>query len=70
MLQQSLLSEQQQSTTPSQQPPQTRTIHLNPLLGVAPLGPQPLSKDHSRQLIMLDAAHQHLPHASDSERLR
>ena len=33
-----------------QQQPSTTSIHLNPLLGVAPLGPQPLSKEHSYQL--------------------
>lgn len=51
-------------------PPQTATIQLDPLLGVAPLGPQPLSKEHCYQLAMLDAAYHHLPHPSDSERLR
>ena len=33
-----------------QQQPATTSIHLNPLLGVAPLGPQPLSKEHTYQL--------------------
>ena len=53
-----------------QQVPQTTTIHLNPLLGVAPLGPQPLSKEHLYQLAMQEAGYHHLPHPSDSERLR
>jgi len=44
--------------------------HIPPLLGVAPLGPVPLSKDHQFQYSMLEAACQHLPHPSDSERLR
>ena len=61
-----------QPTSPSleqsQQP--TTTIHLNPLLGVAPLGPVPLSREHFYQLTMLEAAHYHLPHSSDSERIR
>ena len=48
----------------------TSTIQLNPLLGVAPLGPQPLSKEHCYQHAMLDAAYHHLPHPSDSDRLR
>lgn len=48
----------------------TTTIHLNPLLGVAPLGPQPLSKEQCYQLAMLDAAFQHLPQPADSERVR
>ena len=58
--------------TSQQQPqaPQTTTIHLNPLLGVAPLGPQPLSKEHLYQLAMQEAGYHHLPHPSDSERLR
>ena len=68
-------SEQQQQQTQQQTPatsqsPETSTICLNPLLGVAPLGPQPLSKEHGYQLTMLDAAYHHLPHPSDSERLR
>ncbi len=58
--------EQQQQ----QQQPQTTTIHLNPLLGVAPLGPQPLTREHCYQLAMQEAAYHHLPHPSDSERLR
>eukprot|EP00918_Siedleckia_nematoides_P005024 GHVU01011124.1.p1 GENE.GHVU01011124.1~~GHVU01011124.1.p1 ORF type:complete len:790 (+),score=114.32 GHVU01011124.1:136-2505(+) len=72
-LQQQLQQQQQapQALTP-QQPstPQTTTIHLVPLLGVAPLGPQALSKEHCFQLAMLESAYQHLPHPSDSERLR
>jgi len=55
------------------QPPQqssTTTIRLNPLYGGAPLGPQPLSKDHLVRLAVLEAAYRHLPHPSDSERLR
>ncbi|XP_036370301.1 CCR4-NOT transcription complex subunit 3 isoform X2 [Octopus sinensis] len=50
--------------------PQTTTIHLNPILGVAPLGPSPLTKENYYQLTMLEAAFNHLPHPSDSERLR
>ncbi|XP_078316901.1 CCR4-NOT transcription complex subunit 3-like isoform X2 [Crassostrea virginica] len=52
------------------QQPQTTTIHLNPLLGVAPLGPVPLSRENFYQLQMLEAAYHHLPHPSDSERQR
>ncbi|KAK3610711.1 hypothetical protein CHS0354_028101 [Potamilus streckersoni] len=63
-----VLSQQQQQQ--QQQQPQTTTIHLNRLLGVAPLGPVPLSKEHFNQLMMLEAAFHHLPHPSDSERLR
>jgi len=68
-------SEQQtmnQLSLATQPPPQssTTTIRLNPLYGGAPLGPQPLSKDHLVRLAMLEAAYRHLPHPSDSERLR
>ncbi|XP_064640327.1 CCR4-NOT transcription complex subunit 3-like isoform X2 [Lineus longissimus] len=70
-----------QQQTPPQQPPQappppppqqqqTTTIHLNPLLGVAPLGPQPLTKEHCYQSAMLESGFHHQPHPSDSERLR
>lgn len=41
-----------------------------PLLGVAPLGPVPLTKETQMQLTMLEAASRHMPHPSDSERLR
>ncbi|CAG5127807.1 unnamed protein product [Candidula unifasciata] len=69
------LSEQQLSTQlPQQQPlpqvPQTNTIHLNPLLGMVPLGPTLLSKEQHYQLSLVDAAYHHLPHPSDSERMR
>lgn len=70
----------QTTSTPSQDPqllqqqqqqqPQTTTIHLNRLLGVAPLGPVPLGKEHFYQLTMEEAGFHHLPHPSDSERLR
>ncbi|XP_012938205.1 CCR4-NOT transcription complex subunit 3 isoform X2 [Aplysia californica] len=52
------------------QAPQTNTIHLNPLLGMAPLGPIQLTKDQHYQLSNLEAAYHHLPHPSDSERMR
>ncbi|XP_041362287.1 CCR4-NOT transcription complex subunit 3-like isoform X2 [Gigantopelta aegis] len=63
-------SQSQSSLQPSPVAPQTTTIHLNPLLGVAPLGPMPLIKEHYCQLAMLEAGFHHLPHPSDSERLR
>ena len=65
---------------------QKTEAHIPPLLGVAPLGIVPLSKEHQFQyryhpshhrlvpytalLSMLEAASHHLPHPSDSERLR
>ncbi|KAH9513143.1 CCR4-NOT transcription complex, subunit 3 [Bulinus truncatus] len=71
----SVLSEQQLSTQLPQQlqiaqVPQTNTIHLNPLLGMAPLGPVQLAKEQHYQSAMVDAAYHHLPHPSDSERMR
>jgi len=49
---------------------QKTEAHIPPLLGVAPLGVVPLSKEHQFQYTMLEAASHHLPHPSDSERLR
>jgi len=49
---------------------QKNEAHIPPLLGVAPLGIVPLSKEHQFQYSMLEAASHHLPHPSDSERLR
>jgi len=52
------------------QPGQKTEAHIPPLLGVAPLGVVPLGKEHQFQYSMLEAASHHLPHPSDSERLR
>jgi len=49
---------------------QTSSIRLSPLLGVAPLGPRKLTEEHHHQADMLMAAYSHIPHPSDSERLR
>lgn len=43
---------------------------MQPLLGVAPLGPIPLGQDRMYQLRMLETAFKHLPQPSDSERVR
>lgn len=51
-------------------PQQTCTIKLNPMLGVAPLGPQPLNEEHKREIRMQESAYNHVPQPSDSERLR
>jgi hypothetical protein len=48
----------------------TKEAHIPPLLGVAPLGPVPLQKEHQHQFQMMDAAHCHLPVSADSERMR
>ncbi|XP_049779012.1 CCR4-NOT transcription complex subunit 3-like [Schistocerca cancellata] len=49
---------------------ETSEAHIPPLLGVAPLGPVPLQKEHQCQFQMMEAAYYHMPHPSDSERLR
>lgn len=43
---------------------------IQPILGVAPLGKTPLSKDQNQQLIILESAFKKLPHPSDTERMR
>ncbi|KAH7950341.1 hypothetical protein HPB49_022712 [Dermacentor silvarum] len=53
-----------------QQSAATTEAHIPPLRGVAPLGPAPLSKECFYQLRLLEAASMHMPHPSDSERLR
>lgn len=49
---------------------QTSEAHIPPLLGVAPLGPVPLQKEHQCQFQMMEGAYYHMPHPSDSERIR
>lgn len=54
-------------------PPNTTGVHstpIQPLLGVAPLGPISLGQDKVFQLRMLEAAFKHLPDPSDSEKVR
>lgn len=58
------------NSTPASSNLQTSSIRLSPLLGVAPLGPKKLTKEHCYQAEMLTAAYQHVPFPSDSERLR
>uniref|UniRef100_A0A8C7IVC9 CCR4-NOT transcription complex subunit 3 n=1 Tax=Oncorhynchus kisutch TaxID=8019 RepID=A0A8C7IVC9_ONCKI len=43
---------------------------IPPSLGVCPLGPTPLSKDQVYQQTMQESAWTHMPHPSDSERIR
>uniref|UniRef100_A0A8C7XMJ1 CCR4-NOT transcription complex subunit 3 n=1 Tax=Oryzias sinensis TaxID=183150 RepID=A0A8C7XMJ1_9TELE len=45
-------------------------VSIPPSLGVCPLGPAPLSKDQLYQQPMQEAAWTHMPHPSDSERIR
>lgn len=44
--------------------------HIPPLLGVAPLGPCPLKKEHQLQFQMMESSEYHLPHPVDSEKMR
>uniref|UniRef100_A0A8D8WVI2 CCR4-NOT transcription complex subunit 3 n=1 Tax=Cacopsylla melanoneura TaxID=428564 RepID=A0A8D8WVI2_9HEMI len=44
--------------------------HIPYMLGVVPLGPQPLHKAHHYQYQLVDQAYHHLPTPADSERLR
>uniref|UniRef100_A0A674PJL7 CCR4-NOT transcription complex subunit 3 n=1 Tax=Takifugu rubripes TaxID=31033 RepID=A0A674PJL7_TAKRU len=45
-------------------------VSIPPSLGVCPLGPVPLSKDQQYQQTMEESAWTHMPHPSDSERIR
>jgi len=66
------LEQQLQQPPPPQQPPpapETCAV-IPPMLGVAPLGTAPLTKDQQYQFQMLDAAFYHMPHPSDTERVR
>ena len=81
-----VLSKEMSGLHERQRSGQKTEAHIPPLLGVAPLGIVPLSKEHQFQyryhpshhrlvpytalLSMLEAASHHLPHPSDSERLR
>ncbi|XP_030644861.1 CCR4-NOT transcription complex subunit 3b isoform X2 [Chanos chanos] len=55
--------------TVAPQPCVTEVI-IPPSLGVCPLGPIPLSKDQLYQQAMQEATWTHMPHPSDSERIR
>ncbi|XP_068684198.1 CCR4-NOT transcription complex subunit 3-like [Montipora foliosa] len=60
-------SSSSQTTDESKTVQETNTAHLQPLLGVAPLGPAPLNKERCYQLAMLEAA---LPSSATSWGLR
>ncbi|XP_063798933.1 CCR4-NOT transcription complex subunit 3 isoform X7 [Pseudophryne corroboree] len=63
-------------TTTTAQPPATQPstqlseVNIPLSLGVCPLGPVPLTTDQLYQQAMEDAAWHHMPHPSDSERIR
>uniref|UniRef100_A0A8C2GQ23 CCR4-NOT transcription complex subunit 3 n=1 Tax=Cyprinus carpio TaxID=7962 RepID=A0A8C2GQ23_CYPCA len=50
--------------------PAVSEVNLPPSLGACPLGPTPLSKEQLYQQAMEEAAWTHMPHPSDSERIR
>ncbi|KAM6967786.1 CCR4-NOT transcription complex subunit 3a isoform 5-T5 [Aplochiton taeniatus] len=56
--------------TPAAPQPSLSEVSIPPSLGVCPLGPTPLSKDHVYQQAMQESAWTHMPHPSDSERIR
>ncbi|XP_040183551.1 LOW QUALITY PROTEIN: CCR4-NOT transcription complex subunit 3 [Rana temporaria] len=60
------------TTQPPSSQPSTQLTEVNiPLsLGVCPLGPVPLTTDQLYQQAMQEAAWHHMPHPSDSERIR
>ena len=61
---------QQQNASSQQQPKGHGEANVPPLLGVAPLGIVTLTKDQIYQVAMMEACWRHMPHPSDSERLR
>lgn len=63
-------SSSSQTTDKTKALQETNTAHLQPLLGVAPLGPVPLNKERCYQLAMLETAYHHLPLPADSEKVR
>ncbi|XP_029919363.1 CCR4-NOT transcription complex subunit 3-like [Myripristis murdjan] len=58
------------SGPPSAPQPSLSEVSIPPSLGVCPLGPVPLSKDQIYQQAMEESAWTHMPHPSDSERIR
>ncbi|XP_034030586.1 LOW QUALITY PROTEIN: CCR4-NOT transcription complex subunit 3-like [Thalassophryne amazonica] len=56
--------------TPAAPQPSVSEVSIPPSLGVCPLGPTPLPKDQLHQQAMQEAAWTHMPHPSDSERIR
>ena len=65
-----LLSQQQQQQQQNLTHTTNQETFIQPILGVAPLGKTPLTKEQSQQLSILDCAYKKLPHPSDTERIR
>nr|XP_023685872.1 CCR4-NOT transcription complex subunit 3 isoform X1 [Paramormyrops kingsleyae]XP_023685873.1 CCR4-NOT transcription complex subunit 3 isoform X1 [Paramormyrops kingsleyae]XP_023685874.1 CCR4-NOT transcription complex subunit 3 isoform X1 [Paramormyrops kingsleyae]XP_023685875.1 CCR4-NOT transcription complex subunit 3 isoform X1 [Paramormyrops kingsleyae] len=55
---------------PAAPQPSLSEVSIPPSLGVCPLGPVPLSKEQLYQQAMQESAWAHMPHPSDSERIR
>ncbi|CAL1280128.1 unnamed protein product [Larinioides sclopetarius] len=70
MAEQAVLNAGLETHIPTSPSSAEREAHIPPLLGVAPLGPVPLTKDCIQQIRILESAQRHMPHPSDSERLR
>ena len=64
----SLLTQQQDCNKPTSEA--TGEAKIKPFLGVAPLGPMVLAKRQQYQHSKLEGCWRHMPHPSDSERLR
>ncbi len=58
------------SGTPAAPQSTLSEVSIPPSLGVCPLGPVPLSKEQLYQQAMQESAWTHMPHPSDSERIR
>ncbi|KAM4825972.1 CCR4-NOT transcription complex subunit 3 isoform 1-T4 [Thomomys bottae] len=65
-----ILSSTAAPPTSAQPPLQLSEVNIPLSLGVCPLGPVPLTKEQLYQQAMEEAAWHHMPHPSDSERIR
>lgn len=65
-----LLSSTSAPPASAQPPLQLSEVNIPLSLGVCPLGPVPLTKEQLYQQAMEEAAWHHMPHPSDSERIR
>ncbi|CAM5123444.1 unnamed protein product [Natator depressus] len=65
-----LISSTTSQPASSQPPIQLSEVNIPLSLGVCPLGPVPLTKEQLYQQAMEEAAWHHMPHPSDSERIR
>lgn len=68
--QQQMLQQQQQQQQLMNNSTANQETFIQPILGVAPLGKTPLTKEQNQQLAILDCAYKKLPHPSDTEKIR